>query len=95
MDSKNIGDYRLTFISRHPEDNHPYDDTIRCWPLWNEYKNDTNNVPMYGTQMLFGPKRKSDPSKYILLTDSIHLTDSSCYLHGPFNFDSHSDFIIT
>ena len=41
--------------------------------------------------MLFGPKRKSDLSKYILWTASVHLTDSSCYLHGPFNFDSHSD----
>ena len=29
--------------------------------------------------MLFGPKRESDPSKYILWTDSVHLTDSSYY----------------
>ena len=43
--------------------------------------------------MLFGPKCKPDLRKYILWTDSVHLTDSSCYLHGPFNFDSHSDVI--
>ena len=43
--------------------------------------------------MLFGPKRKPNPSKYILWTDSVHLTDSSCYLYVPFNFDSHSDMI--
>ena len=43
--------------------------------------------------MLFGQKRKPDLSKYILWTDSVQLTDSSCYLHGPFNFDSHSDVI--
>ena len=43
--------------------------------------------------MLFGPKRKPDLSKYILWTDSVHLTDSSCYLHGPFKFDSYSDVI--
>ena len=44
--------------------------------------------------MLFGPKRKSDPSKFILWTDFVHLTDSFCYLHDPFNFDSNSDVII-
>ena len=43
--------------------------------------------------MLFGPKRKLDPTKYILWTDSIHLTEPSCYLYGPFNFDPHSDII--
>jgi len=45
--------------------------------------------------MLFGPKCKPDLRKYILWTDSVHLTDSSCYLHGPFNFDSNSDVITT
>ena len=44
--------------------------------------------------MLFGPKRKPDSSKYILWSDSVHLTDFSCYLHGSFNFDSYSDVII-
>ena len=29
----------------------------------------------------------------ILWIDSIHLTDSSYYIHGPFNFDSRSDII--
>ena len=69
------------------------DDMTRWCPLWCEYKNDRNNVPIYGVRMLFGPKRKPDPNKYILRTDSVHLTDISCYLHGPFNFDSHSDII--
>ena len=44
--------------------------------------------------MIFGPKRKIDPSKYILWTHAVHLTNPSCYLHGPFNFDSYSDVII-
>ena len=44
--------------------------------------------------MLFGPKRKPDSKKYILWIDSVHLTDLSCFLHGPINFDSHSDVII-
>ena len=43
--------------------------------------------------MLCDPKREPDPSKYILWTVSVHLTDSSCYLHGPFNCDSHFDVI--
>ena len=45
--------------------------------------------------MLFGPKRKPNPIKYILWTDSIYLIDPSCYSHGPFNFDSQSDIITT
>ena len=72
----------------------PYDDKT-CWrPLWKEYTNDSNNVPIYGKRMLFGPKRKSDPGKYIFWTDSVHLTDPSCYLLGPFNFDPHSDIFV-
>ena len=60
-------------------------------PLLYEYKNDDNNVAVYGARMLFDPKPKLDPRKYILWTDSVHLTDISCYLYGPFNFDSRSD----
>ena len=65
----------------------------RWCPLWYEYKKNRNNVLIYGDRMLFGPKRKPDPNKYILRTDSVHLTDTSCYLNGTFNFDSHSDII--
>ena len=43
--------------------------------------------------MLLKPNRKPNLSKFMLLTDSIHLSDSSCYIHGPFNFDSISDVI--
>ena len=48
LDSKNPGDYHVTFISRHLDDSHFCDDTARWWPLWYEYKNDKNNVPIYG-----------------------------------------------
>ena len=82
----------VTFISR-PDDIYLCDDITRWWYLWHEYKKDEDNVPLYGARMLFGPKRKQDINKYILWTDSIHLTDSSCYLHSTFNFDSHSDVI--
>ena len=43
--------------------------------------------------MLFDPKRKPDPSKYILWIGSVHLTESSCYLHSSFIFGSHFDVI--
>ena len=45
--------------------------------------------------MPFSPKRKVHLTKYILWTDSVHLTDTFCFLHGPFNFDSQSDIIST
>ena len=86
MNAKRTGDYYVTFISRHPNDNKLYDDKARWWPLWHEYKNDKNDVPIYGARMLFGPKRKSDSNKYILWTDSVHLTNPSCYLDGKFLF---------
>ena len=47
-----------------------------------------------GAWKLMGQKRKSDSNKYIILTDSVYLTTSSCYLHSPFNFDLRSDIII-
>ena len=36
------------------------------YALWHEYKNDSNNFPIYGDRMLFDPKRKPNPNKYIL-----------------------------
>ena len=82
----------VTFISR-PDDIYLCDDIARWWSLWHEYKKDEDNVPLYGARMLFGLKRKPDLSKYTLWTASVRLTDFSCQLHGPFNFDSHSDVI--
>ena len=93
LDSKHTGDYHVTFISRNPDDSHLCCNTARWWPLWHEYKNNEHNISLYGARMLFGPKGKPDLRKYFFWTDSVQLTDSSCYLHGPFNFDSHSDVI--
>ena len=95
MDSKRTGDYHVTFISRHLNDNDPCDEKARWWSLWHEYRNDKNDIPIYGDLMLCGPKRKSDSNKYILLTDSVHLTGPLFYLLDPFHFDSHSDVITT
>ena len=83
----------LLLLSRNPSDNTLCDDAARWWPLWYEYVLDKINVPVYGARILFGPTRKLDLKKYILWTDSIHLTDPSCFLHGPFNFDTRSDVI--
>ena len=43
--------------------------------------------------MLFKPNRKLDLKKYMLWSDSVHLTNVSCFIHGTFNFDSRSDVI--
>ena len=84
MNSKRTGYYHATFISRHTKDSCLCDDTDSWWPLWHQYKNDRNNDPIYGTYMLFGPKRKPDPNKYIIWTDYVHLSYLSCYLYGTF-----------
>ena len=48
---------------------------------------------MYGARILFSPKRKPNQTEYMLWTDLVHVTDSSCFLHGPFSFDSHTDIV--
>ena len=93
MDSLTSGDYHVTFLARHPDDNHLCDGVARWWPEWHEYKLNDDNIPVYGSRMLFKPNRKPNLSKFMLWTDSIHLSDSSCYIHGPFSFDSRSDVI--
>ena len=93
MDPSTTGDYHVTFLSRHPDDNHLCDDVARWWPEWHEYSMNDENIPVYGSRMLFKPNRKPDLKKYMLWSDSVHLTDSSCFIHGPFNFDSRSDVV--
>ena len=45
--------------------------------------------------MLFLPKRTPNPKKYMLGSYSVHLTDSKNFIHGPFNYDAHTDIIKT
>ena len=45
--------------------------------------------------MLFSPKRKPDLTKYMMWTNSVDLTDQSCFIHRSLNFDSQSDIIST
>ena len=93
MNSKRIDDYHVTYISQHPKDSHLCADTARWWSLWHKYKNDKTNIHIYGACMLFGPKRKLDPNKYILWKNLVNLAYPSCYWYDPFNFGSQSDVI--
>ena len=76
IDSKITGDYHIMFLSRHLSDDYLFDNTAQLWHLRHEYQNNKNNVPVYSARILFDPKRKLDPYKYILLPNSFHLTDS-------------------
>ena len=93
MEPSTTVDYHVTFLSRHPNDKHLCDDVARWWPECHEYSLDDENIPVYSSRMLFKANRKPDLAKYMLWTDSMHLTDSFCFLHEPFNFDSRSDVI--
>ena len=93
MEPQTTEDCQVTFLSGLPSDKHLCDDTSRWWPLWYEYVLDTNNIPVYGARILLGPNRKPNTKKYILWTNSVHLSDPSCYIQEPFNFDSRSDII--
>ena len=93
MNPSSTGDYHVTFLFRHPDNNHLCDDGTRQWPEWHEYSLDDKNIPVYGSRMLFKKSCKPNLAKYMLWTGSVHLTDSSCFIHGPFYFDSRSDVI--
>ena len=93
MDPRKTGDHHVTFLFRHTSGLHLCGDNSRWWSLWYEYVLDKDHIPVYGSRILLGPNRKPNLKKYIFWTDSIHLTDSSCYIQGPFNFDSLSDII--
>ena len=86
MDSKDTGDYHVTFLSRRPHDSKLCDDTARWWPLLHESKNNKINVLF----MVLGCCLVQNVN---LILEKYYV-DSSCYLHGPFNFDSRSDIII-
>ena len=88
-----MGNYHITFLSRHPNDAHLCDDAARWWSKRHEYSLNDENIPIYGSRILFKPTRKPDLTKYMLWTDSVHLTDLSYFIHGPFNFDSRSNVI--
>ena len=81
------GNYHVTFLSRHPTDQYPCGDAIRWWPEWHEYYLNDSNISVYGARTLFSQRHKPDLTKYILCFGSVHLTDTSCLLHIPFNFD--------
>ena len=93
MEPQTTEDCQVTFLSGLPSDKHLCDDTSRWWPLWYEYVLDTNNIPVYGARILLGPNRKPNTKIYIRWTDIVHLSYPSCYIQGPFYFDSRSDII--
>ena len=53
MNPSTTGDYHVTFLSRHPDDNHLCDDITRWWPEWHAYSLNDENIPVYGLPMLF------------------------------------------
>ena len=93
MNPSHTGDYHVTFLSRHLDDNHLCDDVDRWWSEWHEYSLNDENIPVYGSRMLFNSNRKPNLTKYMLWTDSVHLIDSTLFIHEPFSFDSRSDVI--
>ena len=51
---------------------------------------DSENISVFGTRVLFGPNHKLHMKEFILLTDTIYLKNSACYLRGIFDFDGYS-----
>ena len=79
MDLLRTESYHITFLSRYPADKHLCADAVRWWPEWHKYYLDDSNLPVHGAHMIFSPKRKPDLTRYMLWTDSVYLTDTSCF----------------
>ena len=69
------------------------DDKARWWPEWCEYTLNDNSILVDGTRMLFSPKQTPNLTKYMLWSDSVHLIDSKYFIHGPFSYDAHDEYI--
>ena len=95
MDSLYTWDYHINFFSWYPANKYVYCDVVSWWPEWHGYYLDNKNISVYGARKLFifSPKGNPDLTKYTLWTNSVRVTDPSCFIHGPFNFDSQSDII--
>ena len=86
--SLRTGYSRVTFLSRHHVDKKLCNYVAHWWPEWYEYYLDDSNIPVSDVRMLFSQKLKPNLTKYMLWTNSAHLTYTSCFLHWSFNFDS-------
>ena len=93
MNPSTMGNYHVTFLSRHSDDNHLCNNVAHWWTESHEYSLNDENIAVYGSRMLFKPNSKHNLAKYMLWTDFVYLTDSSCFIYVPFNFDSRSDVI--
>ena len=81
IEPRTTGNNYITFLSRHPFDNHLCGYNVRWWPLCYEYAIDKNNIHIYGARILFKRNRKPNTKGYILWKVYINLTDPSCYIH--------------
>ena len=73
MNPETTSDSHLNFLARHTDDTLLCDDKDRWRPGWYEYKLDSDNNLVYGVRVLFSPKWKPDPKKYVLWSDSVIL----------------------
>ena len=69
------------------------DDKYQWWPEWYDYKMVNKSGPVYRVLMSFSSKWKLNLKKYIICSDSLHLTDPKYFIHSAFSYDAHDDII--
>ena len=87
IDSDTSGIYHVQFLLKHPSDKTMSDPRSRWWPQWNKFSTSPiDGIMEYGSIQLLPPARIPDPSKFVAWSAAVPLSNPSCHLLGPFDF---------
>ncbi len=81
------GVYHVHFLMQHPSDKALGQPQSRWWPQWNRFSiSPLDQVMEFGPIQLFPPSTLPDPSKFVAWSTAVPLSDPTCHLLGPFDF---------
>ena len=87
IDSATTGIHHVQFLLQHPSDKTMSHPRSRWWPQWNRFSiSPLDGVMEFGDIQLFSPSRTPDSSKFVAWSTAVPLSDPSCHLLGPFDF---------
>ena len=87
IDSATSGIYHVQFMLQHPSDKTTGHRRSHWSPQWNRFSTSPiDGIMDYGDIQLFSPAHIPDPSKFVAWSVAVPLSDPTCHLLGPFDF---------